>query len=74
LPHARGDPPGLVVTGQFAAGVSHKTKWNYSPLVSDCKKAITLARSSADASPPYGFMLLPSTISSGPAMKRFSFA
>jgi hypothetical protein len=28
------------------------------------RKAINLVRSSADASPPYGFMLLPGTISS----------
>src|SRR6185369_11442594 len=40
----------------------------------DSKNAITLARSSADVSPPYGFMLLPGTISSGFAMKRSSFS
>src|SRR5580704_5050539 len=39
----------------------------------DCKKAINLVRSSADASPPYGFMLLPGTTSSGFAMKLSSF-
>jgi hypothetical protein len=33
-----------------------------------------LALSSADASPPYGFMLLPGTSSSGFAMKRSSFS
>jgi hypothetical protein len=32
-----------------------------------------LVRSSADASPPYGFMLLPRTTSSGFAMKLSSF-
>ena len=36
----------------------------------DSKNIITLARSSADVSPPYGFMLLPGTTSSGVAMKR----
>jgi hypothetical protein len=41
--------------------------------VVDCKKAINLVRSSADASPPYGFMLLPGTTSSGFAMKLSSF-
>jgi len=46
----------------------------YSPVPSESKKLITLALSSADASPPYGFILLPGTISSGLAMKRFSFA
>ena len=40
----------------------------------DCKKAINLVRSSADASPPYGFMLLPGTTSSGLAMKLSSFS
>jgi len=38
-------------------------------VVSDSKNTITLARSSADVSPPYGFMLLPGTTSSGFAMK-----
>jgi hypothetical protein len=40
----------------------------------DSKNTITLARSSADVSPPYGFMLLPGTTSSGFAMKRSSFS
>src|SRR6516162_7385607 len=43
-------------------------------VVGDSKNAITLARSSADARPPYGFMLLPGTTSSGFAMKRSSFS
>jgi len=43
-------------------------------VVSDSKNTITLARSSADVSPPYGFMLLPGTTSSGVAMKRSSFS
>jgi hypothetical protein len=43
-------------------------------VVSDSKNTITLARSSADVSPPYGFMLLPGTTSSGFAMKRSSFS
>jgi hypothetical protein len=43
-------------------------------VVSDSKNTITLARSSADESPPYGFMLLPGTTSSGVAMKRSSFS
>ena len=47
---------------------------HYLPLESERKKATTLTLSTADASPPYGFMLLPGTISSGFAMKRFSFA
>ena len=51
-----------------------KSQPNYSPVVSDRRKASILALSSADASPPYGFILLPGTISSGLAMKRFSFA
>jgi len=34
-------------------------------VVGDSKNVITLARSSADVSPPYGFMLLPGTTSSG---------
>ena len=38
-------------------------------VVGDSKNTITLARSSADVSPPYGFMLLPGTTSSGFAMK-----
>jgi hypothetical protein len=42
--------------------------------VGDSKNAITLARSSADVSPPYGFILLPGTTSSGFAMKRSSFS
>src|SRR5262249_14688159 len=42
--------------------------------VGDSKNTITLARSSADVSPPYGFMLLPGTTSSGFAMKRSSFS
>jgi hypothetical protein len=49
-------------------------KCNYSPVESDRRKEVTLALSSADASPLYGFILLPGTISSGFAMKRFSFA
>jgi len=40
----------------------------------DCKNAISLLRSSADASPPYGFILLPGTTSSGFAMKLASFS
>ena len=43
-------------------------------VVGDSKNIITLARSSADVSPPYGFMLLPGTTSSGFAMKRSSFS
>jgi hypothetical protein len=43
-------------------------------VVGDSKNTITLARSSADVSPPYGFMLLPGTTSSGFAMKRPSFS
>jgi hypothetical protein len=42
--------------------------------VGDSKNIITLARSSADVSPPYGFMLLPGTTSSGFAMKRSRFS
>jgi hypothetical protein len=42
-------------------------------VVGDSKNTIILARSSADVSPPYGFMLLPGTISSGFAMNRSSF-
>ena len=42
--------------------------------VGDSRNAITLARSSADVSPPNGFMLLPGTTSSGFAMKRSSFS
>jgi hypothetical protein len=58
-----------------AAGVNPtRPKRNYLPLESERKKAITLTLSSTDASPPYGFMLLPGTISSGFAMKRLSFA
>ena len=57
------------------ADVSHKNQnGTIHRIVSDCKKAMTLALLSADASPPYGFMLLPGTISSGFAMKRSSFA
>ena len=43
-------------------------------LESDRRKEVTLALSSADPSPLYGFILLPGTISSGFAMKRFSIA
>ena len=43
-------------------------------VVGDSKNAITLARSSAEVSPPYGFMLLPGTTSSGFALKRSSFS
>src|SRR5260370_22950807 len=43
-------------------------------VVGDSKNTITLARASADVSPPYGFMLLPGTTSSGFAMKRSSFS
>src|SRR5262249_56066905 len=43
-------------------------------LVSDSKNTITLARSSADVSPPYGFMLLPGTTSSGVPLKRSRFS
>jgi hypothetical protein len=43
-------------------------------VVSDSKNTITLPRSSADVSPPYGFMLWPGTTSSGFAMKRSSFS
>ena len=43
-------------------------------IVGDSRNTITLARSSADVSPPYGFMLLPGTTSSGFAMKRSSFS
>jgi hypothetical protein len=43
-------------------------------VVSDSKNTITLVRSLADVSPPYGFMLLPGTTSSGFAMKRSSFS
>src|SRR5215467_15396256 len=43
-------------------------------VVGDSKNTITLARSSADVSPPYGFMLLPGTTSSSFAMKRSSFS
>jgi hypothetical protein len=43
-------------------------------VVGDSKNTIILARSSADVSPPYGFMLLPGTISSGFAMNRSSFS
>lgn len=42
--------------------------------LADSRNSITLARSSAAASPPYGFMLLPGTTSSGFAMKRSSFS
>ena len=51
-----------------------KTEGGFQSGVGDCKKAINLARSSADASPPYGFMLLPGTTSSGFAMKLSSFS
>src|SRR6266516_3275462 len=43
-------------------------------VVSDSKNTITLARSSADVSPPYGFMLWPGTASSGFAMNLSSFS
>src|SRR5438445_7883861 len=43
-------------------------------VVGDSKNTITLARSSADVSPPYGLMLLPGTTSSGFAMKQSSFS
>src|SRR5262245_27011851 len=43
-------------------------------VVSDSKSTITLARSSADVSSPYGFMLLPGTTSSGVAMKGSSLS
>ena len=43
-------------------------------VVGDSRNTITLARSSADVIPPYGFMLLPGTTSSGFAMKRSSFS
>jgi hypothetical protein len=42
-------------------------------VLGDSKNTIILARSSADVSPPYGFMLLPGTTSSGFAMNRSSF-
>ena len=38
-------------------------KCNYSPVESDRRKEVTLALSSADATPLYGFILLPGTIS-----------
>jgi hypothetical protein len=40
----------------------------------DCRNAISLLRSSTDASPPYCFILLPGTTSSGFAMKLSSFS
>jgi hypothetical protein len=43
-------------------------------VVSDTKKAITLALSSAEASPLNGFILFPGTICSGLAMKLSNFA
>jgi hypothetical protein len=43
-------------------------------VASDSKNTITLARSSVDVSPPYGFMLLPGMTSSGVAMKRSSLS
>jgi hypothetical protein len=43
-------------------------------VVGDSKRAITLALSSADASPLNGFILFPGTICSGLAMKRSSFS
>ena len=58
----------------FSRQLASSHQRHYLPLESERKKAITLTLSSADASPPYGFMLLPGTISSGFAMKRFSFA
>ena len=51
-----------------------KAEGGFQSGVRDCKKAINLVRSSADASPPYGFMLLPGTTSSGFAMKLSSFS
>ena len=39
-----------------------------------CRYETILALSSLDASPPYGFILLPGTNSSGFAMKRSSFS
>ena len=55
-------------------GLLGKTEGSFQSGVGDCKKAINLVRSSADASPPYGFMLLPGTTSSGFAMKLSSFS
>jgi len=46
----------------------------FSPVAPDTKKAITLALSSADASPLNGFILFPGTICSGFAMKPSNFA
>jgi DNA-binding transcriptional LysR family regulator len=43
-------------------------------VVGDSKNTIILARSSADVSPPYGFMLWPGTTSSGFAMNLSSFS
>jgi hypothetical protein len=43
-------------------------------VVGDSKNTIILTRSSADVSPPYGFMLWPGTTSSGFAMNRSSFS
>jgi hypothetical protein len=45
-----------------------------SSVVPDTKKVITLALSSADASPLNGFILFPGTICSGLAMKLSNFA
>jgi hypothetical protein len=61
---------------QRRALVSRECQWRHDAqlAVTDSKNAITLARSSADVSPPYGFMLLPGTTSSGFAMKRSSFS
>jgi hypothetical protein len=42
---------------------------NYLPVVSDWKKEITFILSSADFSPPYGFILLQGTVSSGLVIK-----
>ena len=45
-----------------------------SAVVLDSKKAITLALSSADASPLNAFILFPGTVCSGLAIKRSSLA
>jgi hypothetical protein len=52
----------------------HEDRGSFQSRVGDCKKVINLVRSSADASPPYGFMLLPGATSSGFAMKPSSFS
>src|SRR5262245_40852631 len=48
--------------------------WPFQFVPGDCRNAISLPRSSADVRPPYGFMLLPGTTSSGFAMKLSSFS